>query len=409
MMEHIDERLSTPVVDSADVIVVGGGIAGVAASVAAARQGADVMILEKTALFGGLATNGLISWYEPLCDGKGTQLMYGLPEELLRLSIRYGPDTLPDIWKDRSVPVDKSLVSPFKKDPVGGRYATHFSPTMFQLALDEFLLEERVRIRLCMSGVKPVMAGQYCRGVITESLSGREAYLARAVVDATGDASILSRAGVPCAEGKNFFTFIAQEMSLDRDGDILSRRKWHAIGADLYGNGQPEDILLMSGTTVREETGYLLKGRSLLLDEIRGRDRSAHDITALPAQAQFRTSRRLDGGRTLREEDDHRHCESSVALLCDFDRPGAWYELPFECLYHPGFDNLLAAGRMISTEGWAWDAARIIPGCAASGEAAGTAAALAVRSGKPLREVEISSLQKALREGGVRLHREEVS
>ena len=113
MMETINERLSTPVVDSADVIVVGGGIAGVAAAVAAARQGADVMILEKTALFGGLATNGLISWYEPLCDGQGTQLMYGLPEELLRLSVRYGPDTLPAIWKDRSVPVDKEMVSPF--------------------------------------------------------------------------------------------------------------------------------------------------------------------------------------------------------------------------------------------------------------------------------------------------------
>ena len=64
---------------------------------------------------------------------------------------------------------------------------------------------------------------------------------------------------------------------------------------------------------------------------------------------------------------------------------------------------------MISSEGWAWDATRIIPGCAASGEAAGTAAALAVRSGRPLREVDISLLQKTLREGGVRLHREEVS
>ena len=74
-MSLVEEKLSTPVVDSADVLVVGGGVAGVAAAVAARRQGADVMILEKTALFGGLATNGLISWYEPLCDGQGTQLI----------------------------------------------------------------------------------------------------------------------------------------------------------------------------------------------------------------------------------------------------------------------------------------------------------------------------------------------
>ena len=406
-MEYINERLSTPVVDSADVIVAGGGIAGVAAAVAAARQGADVMIVEKTALFGGLATNGLISWYEPLCDGRGTQLMYGLPEELLRLSIRYGPDTLPDIWKDRSVPVDMSLVSSNKQDPAGGRYATYFSPTMFQLALDELLLEEGVRIRLCMNGVRPIMAGKHCRGLITESVSGREAYTARAVIDATGDASILYRAGVPCADGKNFFTFIAQEMSLDDNASILSRRKWHGIGSDLFGNGHPEDQLRLSGTSVREETGYLLKGRALLLDEIRDRDRTSNDITALPSQAQFRTSRRLDGGCTLKEEDDHRHNDRSVALLCDFDRPGAWYELPFECLYHPGYDNLLAAGRMISSDGWAWDATRIIPGCAASGQAAGTAAALAVRRGLPLSRLDITALQGALRDGGVRLHREE--
>ena len=383
-MEYFDERLSTPVTDSADVIVVGGGIAGVAAAVAARRQGADVLIIEKTALFGGLATNGLISWYEPLCDGEGTQLMYGLPEELLRLAIRYGPDTLPAIWKDRSVPVDKSLVSPEKQDPAGGRYATYFSPTMLQLALDEMLTGEGVRIRLCTSGVRPVMEGKTCRGLITESVSGREAFTARAVIDATGDASILFRAGVPCVDGKNYFTFIAQEMSLEPDRSILSRRRWHAIGSDLFGGGHPAGQPYVSGTTAEEETAYLLRGRALLLEQVRNRDRSAHDITALPAQAQFRTSRRLNGAGTLTERDDHRRQERSVALLCDFNRPGAWYELPYECLYHPEYGNLLAAGRMISCAGWAWDVTRIIPGCAASGEAAGIAAALAVKEGKDL-------------------------
>ena len=120
-MDKLIEKLETSVENGAEVIVVGGGIAGVAAAVAAARSGADVLLLEKGSLLGGLATNGLISWYEPLCDGHGEQLMTGLAEELLRLSIRYGDDTLPRIWKDEARPVDRSLISPEKQHPIGGR------------------------------------------------------------------------------------------------------------------------------------------------------------------------------------------------------------------------------------------------------------------------------------------------
>lgn len=130
-MDKLIEKLETSVENGAEVIVVGGGIAGVAAAVAAARSGADVLLLEKGSLLGGLATNGLISWYEPLCDGHGEQLMTGLAEELLRLSIRYGDDTLPRIWKDEARPVDRSLISPEKQHPIGGRYATFFHPRFF--------------------------------------------------------------------------------------------------------------------------------------------------------------------------------------------------------------------------------------------------------------------------------------
>ena len=407
-MEYIQENLTTCVRDECDVLVIGGGIAGVSAAVAARRESADVLLIEKTALFGGLATNGLVTWYEPLCDGEGTQLMYGLPEELLRLSIEYGPDTLPEIWRDRSVPVDPGKAVPQKHHPVGGRYGTYFSPTIFQLALDELLRKEGIRVCLCMQAVRPLMQGRHCRGVVMESVSGREAYLARMVVDATGDASVLSRAGVPCVQGKNYFSFIAQEMHAGEVTNMLSRRKWHSIGADLYGHGHPQDYPLVSGTCHEEETAFLLEGRRRLLEELRGRERGSYDITALPAQAQFRTSRRLDGGHTLLEEENHVRQERSVGLLCDFDRPGAWYELPYECLYHPDFDNLLAAGRMISAAGWAWDVTRIIPGCAASGEAAGAAAALALRENRPLAGLDISTLQDRLRARDVRIHRTEV-
>ena len=96
-MNYADNRQVT-IKDSYDVIVVGGGIGGVAAAVAAARNGAKTLLMEKQINLGGLATVGLISWYEPLCDGKGKQVIGGICEELIRLSIKYGMENLPAQW-----------------------------------------------------------------------------------------------------------------------------------------------------------------------------------------------------------------------------------------------------------------------------------------------------------------------
>ncbi len=408
-MNVIHESLETRVADQADVLVVGGGIAGVAAAVAARRHGADVLLIEKSVLLGGLATNGLISWYEPLCDGRGTQLIYGLAEELLRLSIQYGPDTLPQIWQDRSKPIDEALVSDKKQNPVGGRYATYFSPTVFQLSLDELLKKEGVRVRLDAQGVRPLMDGAKCLGVVTESISGREAFLARMVIDATGDATVLNRAGVPCVEGHNFLSMVAHRMDASAVDNILSRRKWMALGADLYGHGHPEDYPMITGLDNTEETSFVRDGHQMLLDSIRKDDRMKRDITTLPTLPQFRKTRRLAGGYTLTENDNQKPQERSIALLGDFEKPGDWYEVPFECLYHPNFENLLAVGRMISSSGWAWDVTRVIPCCAATGEAAGTAATLALKDGAVISRLNINTLQNALRDSGMHMHKTEIN
>ncbi|MGN1077690.1 MAG: FAD-dependent oxidoreductase, partial [Candidatus Gallimonas sp.] len=73
-----------------DVAVVGGGVAGCAAAVSAARAGRKVVLLERAVTLGGLATNGLVNWWEPMCDGKGNRLIGGIAEEMLLRGVRYG-------------------------------------------------------------------------------------------------------------------------------------------------------------------------------------------------------------------------------------------------------------------------------------------------------------------------------
>ena len=131
-----------------DVIVVGGGVAGVAAAVAAARGGAKTLLMEKTVTLGGLATQGLISWYEPLCDGEGKQMIHGIAEELIRLSVKYGFEDLAPEWGGVSTP-----------RPHYRRFATHYSPHIFALALIDYLEENGVALRLDTLATYPDVMG----------------------------------------------------------------------------------------------------------------------------------------------------------------------------------------------------------------------------------------------------------
>ena len=96
----VETRMNIPMRGSADVIVAGGGVAGCAAALEAARHGCSVILFEKSMLLGGLATLGLVNWFVPMDDGKGRQVIFGMAEEFLRLSIKYGyGDVIPG-WKN---------------------------------------------------------------------------------------------------------------------------------------------------------------------------------------------------------------------------------------------------------------------------------------------------------------------
>lgn len=355
-----------------DVIVVGGGIAGVAASVSAAREGARVLLIEKQINLGGLATGGLISWYEPLCDGNGKQIVFGIAEELIKLSVKYCYDSLPEEWggTERSFP---------RKD----RYATRYSPTVFSLLLDEYVKNNGVDILFDTYATYPVMEGNVCKGVIVENVDGRGFYGADAVIDATGDASIMFRAGVPCKEGVNYLTYLVHEIDDEvieeyvKTGHTWTIRNWLNAGSDMNGNGHPEGKKMMSGTTAAEITEYVIDGKLRMLEKIKKNPRYGYDLMSIPTMPQFRTIRHILGDGDFRADTQERFSDS-IGTLTDFraNKIGYTYDIPLSSLYNSEFPNLFAAGRIISTSTFdGWEVARVIPSCALTGETAGKVAA----------------------------------
>lgn len=379
------------------MVVVGGGIAGVSAAVAAARKGVSVLLLEKSIVLGGLATAGLISWYEPLCDGRGKQMIYGIGEELIRLSMKDSFDTMDPVWRDKTGGTPKL------------RYTNRFSPTVFAMVLDEYLQQNNVTIMLDSHAVYPVMENKTCCGVMVESKSGREFYPAKTVIDATGDAEIMDRAGVPTVKGGNWFTFVAHYTNRElakrtAEGENMAAcRKWMWVGSTLSGVGQPEDLPRMAGTTSEEITKFVLACRKAGLEKIRQEPREDRDITMLPFMPQFRTIRRIEGKVLFKGIHEEKFADN-IGDCGDFRKPGVHCQIPYGALYHPEFTNLWAAGRIISAEeGDGWEISRVIPVCALTGQAAGTAAALCIGEGCTADSLDVKSLQATLRADGVNI------
>lgn len=357
-----------------DIIVVGGGIAGVSAAVSAARCGKSVLLIEKQVNLGGLATMGLISWYEPLCDGEGKQMIFGICEELIKLSIKYGFDSLDEKWGGSGTNSREK------------RYATNYSPTIFSIMLDKFVMDNGVKLLFDTWATYPVMEGKHCSGVIGETVEGRVFYEAQVVIDATGDAAICHRAGMPTVLGENFMTYVTHAVDKEgakkylTDGKMNTLRMWYGAGSTLEGVGHPEGMGKLKGETAEDVTAYVVTGKQMLFEKFKDKPRDEFDISMLPTMPQFRTIRRIVGAEDFNAIDGKKY-EDSIGDTGDFRSMniGNHYQIPYGALYNPEFDNILACGRIISApKGDGWEVARVIPTCALTGEAAGKAAANAI-------------------------------
>lgn len=395
---------TTEIYGSYDVVVAGGGIAGVAAAVTAARSGLRTCIIEKEFAFGGLATLGNVAVYLPMCNGCGVQVIAGIAEELLRLSIADGYRQVPPSWDAMTEVVRPDVI---RKADVDGysvrskqpRYQVTFNPASFLLALDRFVADAGVTVLFDARVCGAVLDGGGIAAIIVEGKSERLALEGKVFIDATGDADLAHFAGAETVRRRTnvlagWFYTTGTEPGLD-----LHKMTRHF---DRYGRASEIDEELFDGCTSKDLTRFSLRSRALMSEHLARLENPTP--VQLPSIPSVRMTRRIVGRRTLGVEPDSEESgawpEDTVAAFGSWREAGPIHPLAFGSLWCPRPDNLMAAGRCMAADGMVWDLTRVISVCALTGEVAALGAAESISSHTPLSALGPQTIRDRIRERG---------
>ena len=395
----LEEAREVPVIGSYDVVIAGGGIAGVSAALAAARAGSTVCLLEKACALGGLATIGNVIVYLPLCDGLGHQVSAGISEELLLLSVDDEPEPIPEL---HIKPVPEAWCKGGNiEDRIKERYFTGFNPVTYYYKLERLLLKNKVKLYFDTRFSTVCKEGTRITAVLVENKSGRCAIRCKAVVDATGDADVCAAAGEKTVSLSSnvccgwYYYIDSGQVKL-----ACFTKPFDSQGRRLPSSGRN-----FRGDQADQVTAMLLDSRKLTMQDLKTRTAGSAGRAfpiMLPQIPCFRMTRRLAGRRVLRESDNRRWFENTLGMIGDWRSPGPVYCLPLEILAAVSTANLITAGRCISSAGRAWDVTRVIQACAVTGQAAGTAAAfLALDCLQSFQDIDTRTLQKYLQKQNV--------
>ncbi len=383
----IKETRQINVVDSYDVVVCGGGFAGISAALAAARMGKRVILFEKEYVLGGLGTAGIITIYLPLCDGVGNQVSFGIAEELLRLSIKYGcEDEYPKNWLD-------GVGSRTENDP---RFRVQYNAHLFSTLAEQLLIKEGVDIMYGTYVVSVNVENSKITHLITENKSGRCAYEAYSVVDATGDCDIAFFAGEETREYGIKNKLASWYYSFGKDG-----YKLRMLG-NAEGINDKQSERRFGGIDAGEISDFVIMSHASTLRDVLAKKENDPDYLPVNTMTipQLRMTRCLVGVYVQKFDEEHKYFEDSIGMISNWRKRGPVYEVPFGVLYGRRIKNLITAGRCVSTDDGLWDLMRVIPCCAVTGQAAGTAAAMS----DDFASLDIKELQRKLVSDGVVLH-----
>lgn len=439
----------------ADIVVCGGGPAGVNAAIAAGRSGARTVLVERYGFIGGMSTAALVYPWMTFHTAEGKQVIKGIAQEII----------------DRLM---QRKASPgHLRDTVGFVHTiTPYHPEHYKVLALEMLKEAGVKLLLHSFADRVVTEGPQIQSVELTTKSGKVEVRGTVFIDATGDADIAYLAGAPCLQGRDgdkltqpmtmkfrmrgvdlarvkqymlehpeeFYrkTPFGELPGLPLSGVLGYYKHWKEadlpINRDqvLFFTGPEDDEVLVNttrvqgldGTDVEDLTEAEEQGRRQVLmvaDFMRRLPGfEGASLSAVGAQIGIRETRRIDGVYALQADDvvQGRRFPDVIARSgypIDIHDPSgkgvtaAWvqgdgaYDIPYRCLLPRQITNLLTAGRCISTTHEALATTRLTPSCMATGQAAGSAAGLAVKHGVRPGDFDIGELQSVLEAGGALL------
>lgn len=387
-MNYIEENLKTQIKDTYDVIVCGGGVAGVSAALTSSRQGKKTLLIEKSYILGGLGTSGLITIYLPICDGCGHQVSFGIAEELLKLSIKDTyEDSYPKPWLESGSIEEKS----------NHRYMVQYNPFLFAIACEQELLKNNVEILYGTSCVNTIVENDKIKYLILSSKTERYGVECISCIDATGDADIAYMSGEETIEFKSQNILAGWYYSYSK----INNYKLNMVGfSDILPQINSNSIRF-NGIDSKEISEVVCKSHNMTYNDILEKRKS--DNSYIPVNMatipQIRMSRGLKGNYLMNIDMDRVEFTDSVGLFANWRKSGPIYELPFSSLHGNKIKNLCSCGRAIGCEEVMWDLVRVIPVCAVSGEACGVAASMT----DDFTNINIKELQNKLINNKVKL------
>src|SRR3989454_5028469 len=229
----------TPVIAETDVLVVGGGPAGQSAAIAAARAGAEVMLLERFGYLGGLASGGMVLLLDDMC-GEREVSVGGLALEIIDRLERIGACVTPpkgDCFRNDAEVRDRWVRWGFeelygKKRPKPIIYSGAFDPEGWKQVSQEMVLEAGAKLRFHSWFSRAIVEDGAVRGVVVETKSGRQAILGRVVIDATGDGDVFASAGAPGLRGSYMMTLVHRLAGVDTGAAVAFQRRDPAAGQE---------------------------------------------------------------------------------------------------------------------------------------------------------------------------------